>query len=411
MAEKAIKTARDAINSPPGVPARPNSTIPAANGSTVPAANGSTVPATSAGQAPQRGADPPRQSRATPAPKESATPAPKESAAPAPKERADLDVAWRVAYVVSGDDVVATTETTAAFAEVAASTEGEPPRIQLLAATVRRTLERAAENRPEGPPVAPGSAVTSALWELPARQRAALWLTEVVGLQDDDLAEVLGLTPDNVEHVAHRAARWLDVALDHKSGPLCQHEPKLADYIDGNLPLVEAAEIDDHLSGCPTCKSKVQAYEELAELPAVLDKAVPQPPTTLGAQAADRGETDTPTSGTERSEDRGPVPPAVRPLAACCAGLLAIGLLGAGVLRTPNAAQPTGAGHERADQQHLAAAAGLVHQRGGCGGSGFARGDATVDHIDHGHDGHVPDLAARGDQDHHPPLMNFGGPA
>jgi hypothetical protein len=255
-----------------------------------------------------------------------------------PAKDADLDVAWRLAYVISGDKMVATT----AFAEVATSTFAAPPRIELLAATLRRTLDRAVENRPEGPPVAPGSAVTSALWELPARQRAALWLTEVVHLTDDDLAKVLGLAPDNVEHVANRAARWLDVALDHKSGPLCQHEPKLGDYIGGNLPLVEAAEIDDHLAGCATCTSKVQAYEELADLPAVLDKAVPRAPAALAAQAADRRENKTQANGLDQSDARPPVPPAVRPLAACCAGLLAIGLVGVVVLRTPKATSNQG---------------------------------------------------------------------
>ncbi len=182
----------------------------------------------------------------------------------------------------------------------------------------------------------------SALWELPADQRAALWLTEVLDLNDRDLAKVLGLPDDDVGRVATRAARWLDVALDHKSGPLCQHEPKLADYLKGNLPAVEAAEIDDHLPGCPTCTSKAQAYEELDDLAAVLRRAVPNPPTDLATRAADRndGTRTSPAHAFERTGSTAALPPAVRPLAACCAGLLVIGLVGVGVVRSPKSTGP-----------------------------------------------------------------------
>jgi len=180
---------------------------------------------------------------------------------------ADLQAAWRLSYIAIGDQALATQATTRAYAQLAAAHPDTSPSYRDLLATTLRTSLRAAAGAPgAAPDEVRGSAVTTAMWQLPPNQRAALWLTQVEELDDEDLGFVLGLSPANAEHVAVRAAGWLDVALDHGSGPLCQHEPKLSDFLAGNLPLVEAAEIDDHLPGCPTCLSKVNAFEELADL-------------------------------------------------------------------------------------------------------------------------------------------------
>lgn len=246
----------------------------------------------------------------------------------------DLSAAWRLAYIATGDQATATEATTRAFAQVAArDAGGAPSPPELLHVTLLHGLRAAADQPHAAPDEDRTSAVTTAMWQLPPNQRAALWLTQVDERDDTELGQILGLSPANAEHVAKRAAGWLDVALDHGSGPLCEHEAQLSAFADGRLPLVEAAEIDDHLPGCPTCQSKLNAFEELADLPVVLSRAVPRPPANLTAEALERPPPEDepldagPTAG-------GPVsPPAVRPLAVCCAALLALGLLGALILR------------------------------------------------------------------------------
>lgn len=241
----------------------------------------------------------------------------------------DLEAAWRLAFVVVADRDTATRATTRAFADTATPAADEPPaRADLLATTLRLSLNQAAQS----PDVSPDSAITTAFWLLPAEQRAALWLTTVTGLEDGELGTILGLTTANAGHVAARATEWLEVALDHASGPLCQHEPKLADFLAGGLPLVEAAEIDDHLAGCPTCKARVSAYEELSDLRPALSRAVPKVPASMTIEALELQERSLPTTEFDDEAVRSGRASAVRPLAISCAGLLVIGLLGVNVV-------------------------------------------------------------------------------
>jgi anti-sigma factor RsiW len=129
----------------------------------------------------------------------------------------------------------------------------------------------------------------------------------------------------------------LDVALDHESGPLCAQELKLPDFIDGHLPSDESEELADHLPDCETCQTKLRAFEELTDLKAVMVSAVPEPPAWLTIETMEHQERTAPTNGTATLAEPGRRTPAVRPLAACCAALLIIGLIGVFLIRPSKA--------------------------------------------------------------------------
>ncbi len=267
-------------------------------------------------------------------PADTAAARPAASTATAADESTDLESAWRLAYIATGDQAMATDATTRAFAQVAAQNASHgASRPELLHVTLAHSIRAAAERPNAAPDEVKGSAVTTAMWQLPPNQRAALWLTQVEELDDEDLGHVLGLSPANAEHVAQRATGWLDVALDHGSGPLCEYESQLPDFLHGKLPMVEAAEIDNHLSGCPTCLSKVNAYEELTDLPVLLRRAAPKPPANLTIAARGRQPAENPPVYAGAGAGGSGSPPAVRPLAVCCAALLALGVLGASILQ------------------------------------------------------------------------------
>jgi hypothetical protein len=242
-----------------------------------------------------------------------------------------LHDAWQLAFVVVADGALATKAVTKAFIDVSPEDDASssPSRLELLATTLRISLTRAADN----PERESESAVTTALWQLPAGQRAALWLARVNELDNGSLGTVLGLTSINAGHVATRAAEWLDVALDHESGPLCPEEGRLADFTAGRLPDAEAAELQSHLPDCPTCRTKVRAFEELADLKAVLIAAIPEPPPGLTIETLEHQERNPNTNGTATLAEPAGRIPAVRPLAICCIALLLVGIIGISLVR------------------------------------------------------------------------------
>jgi len=242
----------------------------------------------------------------------------------------DLHDAWRLAFVVVSDGDLATKAVTKAFVDASpGDATSLPSRVELLEATLRISLTRAAES----PDRETDSAVVAALWLLPAGQRAALWLAKVDQLDNSMLGAVLGLGAPEAGQVARRAGEWLDVALDQDSGPLCEFETELADFIDETLPRDEAKELDEHLPGCPTCRTKLRAREELADLPSVLEGAVPAPPKWLTIEALELAERNDPSDGVATLAEAEGRTPAVRPLAACCVALLIVAVVGIAVVR------------------------------------------------------------------------------
>ncbi len=248
-----------------------------------------------------------------------------------------LHDAWQLAFVVVADGDLSTKAVTKAFIDVSPEdvASSGPSRLELLATTLRISLTRAADN----PDRESASAVTTALWQLPAEQRAALWLAKVNQLDNASLGTVLGLTSINAGHVASRAAEWLDVALDHESGPLCPEEGRLTDLRGGRLPAAEAAEMRAHLPDCPTCRTKMRAFEELADLKAVLVAAVPEPPPWLTIETLEHQERNPNTNGSATLMESAGRIPAVRMLAACCAALLLVGVIGIRLVGHPKSSR------------------------------------------------------------------------
>lgn len=241
----------------------------------------------------------------------------------------ELRSAWRLAFVVVGDSNLATRALAKAYHGPALGVPSSIRKLDLLADTLRISLTRAAV----GPPHPSDSAVITALWALPADQRAALWLSKVETLDQAGLGSVLGLTSANAIHVAARAEEWLDVTLDHDSGPLCPLEVHINDFLHHRLQDDESKDMAAHLPECVTCRSKVRAVEELDDLKGVLDRAVPEPPLWLNVEALEAqalpvlegGGPSTLQEGSHRA-------PAVRPLVACSVALLILGLIGLWVI-------------------------------------------------------------------------------
>jgi hypothetical protein len=256
---------------------------------------------------------------------------PPEYRPPQPRpNQSDLNDAWRLAFVVVADEELATKAVTKAFLAPSPTDTGAwSLRLDLLSATLRISMTRAADN----PAQESESAVTRAMWQLPPAQRAALWLAKANELDTGALATILGITSPNAEHVTARAEEWLDVALDQDSGPLCSFEAELDDFIRGQLPADEAEELAAHLPKCPTCQTKERAFHELDDLKGVLNRAVPQAPARLSLGMLSGQDRSEPSSIPDTLQEPFRRIPAVRPLVACCIALFLIGLIGIRVVK------------------------------------------------------------------------------
>jgi hypothetical protein len=240
--------------------------------------------------------------------------------------------AWQLAFVLTHNRQAANDAALQAFVDVA----GDPPadgrfRIPLLAAVVRITgstthrddKQDDGARRPE---------VAANFWHLPATQRAVLWLTQE-GMDVPQLAPVLALPEDEAGTLVDEAVEWLEATIDQVTGPLCRLEPLVPGYLDGDLPPEQAMEMDEHVPTCPTCQTRIDAREGLAELGPIVDNAVPPPPGGLALRALDRLEEQRAESEAVEESRRSSDWRSLRPLAACCAGLMFLGLLGLGVVR------------------------------------------------------------------------------
>jgi hypothetical protein len=253
-----------------------------------------------------------------------------------PNLEADLDTAWQLAYVMVADESAAATAAKQAFVHtVSSESVDEADRLHLLATTLKLTADATVD----GPEV--DRPLVSAFWRLPGQQRAALWLSAVERLSNAEIGEVLGVSPEDANQAAARAEDWLEVAAERTSGPLCAQEPSLPDYLKGALPARAAARMTKHIRTCPTCRSRVEAFEELLDLKDVLRNALPDPPESLTAGALDDWGQASAAAVVDRESSRAPLPPQVRWLAACAGALLILGLIGIGVVHRATASSGT----------------------------------------------------------------------
>jgi len=118
-----------------------------------------------------------------------------------------------------------------------------------------------------------------AFGKLPERWRLVLWHTEVEGGSPADVARVLGLTPNGVAVLAHRARERLRQMYlqEHLSRagqpPRHQAAQRLGSYVRGGLAVRERSKVATHLAGCPACR---RLHGELAEVACGLPRGAPR---------------------------------------------------------------------------------------------------------------------------------------
>lgn len=127
--------------------------------------------------------------------------------------------------------------------------------------------------------------VTSAFASLPPRWQHVLWYTSVEQLPHAEVGDLLGVRPNAVAVLAHRAREglrqaYLDAHLGRVSASSCRRTaPLLAAYVRGELARSKSARVDEHL---PTCRDCTEAASYLREISAGLGALLL--PVVLGAR-------------------------------------------------------------------------------------------------------------------------------
>lgn len=112
--------------------------------------------------------------------------------------------------------------------------------------------------------------VRRAFRALPERWRSVLWLTEVEGLSHKAAAELLGVSPNSVSHLAMRARAglretFLQASSEGPTAEACRFtRERLAAHAGGALPAVEAAQVEEHLATCASCRARFAEVVDLA---------------------------------------------------------------------------------------------------------------------------------------------------
>ncbi|MFL6118196.1 sigma-70 family RNA polymerase sigma factor [Actinophytocola sp.] len=105
------------------------------------------------------------------------------------------------------------------------------------------------------------SLAAQAFQRLPERWQAVLWHTEIEGQSPQEVAPILGLTPNGVSALAYRAREglrqaYLQVHLAETSDRSCRAAAaKLGSWTRGGLAKREKAQVEAHLDTCERCRS------------------------------------------------------------------------------------------------------------------------------------------------------------
>jgi RNA polymerase sigma factor (sigma-70 family) len=188
--------------------------------------------------------------------------------------------------------------------------------------------------------VVDSSLVAVAFRSLPERWRSVLWLTEVEGIPAREAAPMLGITANGLAQLAVRAraglrANFLQAHVRSPVARSCKFPvDKLGAYIAGGLSPRETAKVDQHLASCADCRQQV---EELEDLGALLRRAVIPVPLALGAVSLSKWKLAThAASAVRRRAATAGLEGARKPILAVATAVLALGVLGAAVLREPD---------------------------------------------------------------------------
>jgi RNA polymerase sigma factor (sigma-70 family) len=114
-----------------------------------------------------------------------------------------------------------------------------------------------------------------AFQQLPARWRDILWQTEVEGASPAEIAPRLGLTPNAVAVLAHRAREglrrlYLQQHVTVADQPECRWAgDRLGGHVRGRLAARDTARLHTHLGWCAGCRSRLA---EVAEVQGLRDR-------------------------------------------------------------------------------------------------------------------------------------------
>jgi RNA polymerase sigma factor (sigma-70 family) len=113
------------------------------------------------------------------------------------------------------------------------------------------------------------SYAAAAFRKLPERWRDVLWQTEVEGNTPAEVAGMLGMTPNAVAVLAHRAREglrslYLQQHVATAEQPECRWAgDRLGGHLRGRLAPREAGRLDVHLSFCADCRNRLAEISEL----------------------------------------------------------------------------------------------------------------------------------------------------
>jgi RNA polymerase sigma factor (sigma-70 family) len=205
--------------------------------------------------------------------------------------------AWRAAFAVTGNADDASDAASEAYARVLKALpssrlrDGAHFRPYVLAAArdaaidaLRRSGRTCPTDRAEdldrpvgnGPPEQLVEAVDSdlvarAFRRLPERWQKVLWLTEVEGLSGKEAAPRLGLSPNGVAQLAVRARAGLREGFlrahlaDGEVRATCRFTVEhLAAYAFASASSRDAAKVDEHLSCCLACRTRLAEVRDVS---------------------------------------------------------------------------------------------------------------------------------------------------
>jgi len=105
--------------------------------------------------------------------------------------------------------------------------------------------------------------------QLPTRWRDILWLTEVEGASPAEIAPRLGLTPNAVAVLAHRAREglrrlYLQQHVAVADQPECRWTgDRMGRHVHGRLPARDASRLHAHLAWCAGCRGRLAEISEV----------------------------------------------------------------------------------------------------------------------------------------------------